>query len=49
MKDERPFKFPEECPQKDTKIDNGVIVDVVEHELNNMQTDEQNKEINKNQ
>ena len=29
----KPYEFPQECPQRDVKIDKGVIVDVVEHEV----------------
>ena len=32
-KNEKPYEFPQECPPKDVKIDKGVIVDVVEHEV----------------
>ena len=29
----KPFEFPQEMPQKDQKLDKGVIIDVVEHEI----------------
>lgn len=29
----KPFEFPQECPEKDRKLDKGVIVDVVENEI----------------
>ena len=33
MENERPYKFPEECPQREKKADNGIIIDVVENEI----------------
>lgn len=32
-KDVKPYENPLECPPRDVKIDKGVIVDVVEHEI----------------
>lgn len=32
-KDNKPYEFPQECPQRDKKLDKGVIVDVVENEI----------------
>lgn len=29
----KPYEFPQECPQRDQKLDKGVIVDVVENEI----------------
>ena len=37
---EKPYEFPQECPPRDVKIDKGVIVDVVEHEVAPRKTEE---------
>lgn len=40
MENERPYKFPEECPQREKKADNGVIIDVVKNEINTKSSSE---------
>lgn len=32
-KENKPYEFPQECPSRDQKLDKGVIIDVVEHEI----------------
>ncbi len=32
-KDEKPYEFPQEMPEKDQKFDKGIIIDVVENEI----------------
>lgn len=31
--DKKPYEFPQEMPERDQKLDKGVIVDVVENEI----------------
>ena len=33
MNNDKPYQFPQECPERDVKLDKGVIIDVVEHEI----------------
>lgn len=49
--EKKPFEFPQECPPRDQKFDKGVIVDVVENEIEprkaEQSTHEQNKSVDR--
>ena len=43
-KDNKPYEFPHEFPEKDQKYDKGVIVDVVENEIKVRNTEQSTHE-----
>lgn len=41
----KPYEFPTEMPQKDQKLDKGVIIDVVENEIKVDKSNEQSHSV----